>query len=95
MHDIWRKQFKGNLAIAPRERGALICPTSCFPEFASSPLPENISLFQKRKSGVWMRHLAPLRGAYRDRHDTWREMRWTRSCATTKRIGADGKIAWS
>ena len=32
------------------------------------PIIENISLFQKIKSGVWSAHPAAARGAYRDRH---------------------------
>jgi hypothetical protein len=32
------------------------------------PVAENISLFQKMKSGVWSAHPATTRGAYRDRH---------------------------
>ena len=32
------------------------------------PIIENISLFQKIKSGVWSAYPATTRGAYRDRH---------------------------
>jgi len=34
-------------------------------------------------------------GAYRDRHDTWAGMRWTRWRNLTKRTDADGKGVWS
>ena len=37
---------------------------------ASSPSVKNISLYQKCKSVVWSAHPGPLRGTYRDRHET-------------------------
>jgi len=88
--------MQGGLAVAisPGE-DTLICPTGWFSEFASSPSLKNISSLPKRKSRVWVWRLAPPRGAYRDRHGTWRGMRWTRSCATAKRNDADGKSVWS
>jgi hypothetical protein len=35
----------------------------------SSPFCKNISVFQKYKSGYMIRHPAPLRGAFRERHE--------------------------
>jgi hypothetical protein len=57
----------------------LICPSGRLSEFASIPLTKNNSLFQKPKSGVCPRYPVPTRRAYRDRHDTWCGMRWTRA----------------
>ena len=35
------------------------------------------------------------RGAYHDRHERWRGMRWTLRCRTTNDTDADGKAVWS
>jgi hypothetical protein len=37
----------------------------------------------------------PPEGAYRDRHDTWCGMRWTRRYRLTSDANADGKAVWS
>src|SRR6478735_2394618 len=47
--------------------------TSC----RSIHLRENISLYRNSALAYSSRHLAPVRGAYRDRHETRGELRWT------------------
>src|SRR6185437_17119635 len=49
----------------------LSCPTGARSKIVSIRLRKNISIFQKWKSVYGLRHPAPFRGAYRDRHDTW------------------------
>jgi hypothetical protein len=44
-----------------------------------------------------MRIFAPSRSgrrAYRDRHETWNGMRWTRECRETNGTHADGEAVW-
>jgi hypothetical protein len=44
---------------------------------------------------VCLRRSAPTQGAYRDRHDTRRGMRWTWMGRETSGIIADGEVVWS
>src|SRR3954447_21301900 len=40
-------------------------------------LGQRYSTLPKFGFGVFIPHLIPVRGAYRDRHETWDELRWT------------------
>src|SRR3954453_22575916 len=42
-----------------------------------NPLAQRYSILPKFGFGVFSPHLIPVRGAYRDRHETWDELRWT------------------
>src|SRR6185437_744308 len=72
----------------------VICPTSRTREFLSTLASKNISVFQKVESGVWSARPASMRGAYRDRHETWSGMRWTRRHHQTNDANADGEAVW-
>jgi hypothetical protein len=67
----------------------LFCPTSPAP-FAK------IYLFPEFGTQAYNRDIPrSLRRAYRDRHDTWCGMRWTRSCRKTCGTVAYGQAVWS
>jgi len=51
------------------------------------------SVFQK--SVICSRHPASPGGAYRDRHERWAGMRWTRAARKTSAMLADGEAVWS
>ena len=61
----------------------------------SSPQNENISLFQKCKSGVGKAVSCPQEGRIAIVTDVGCGMRWTRRCARRAHIVADGQVAWS
>ena len=61
----------------------------------SSPLPKNKSLLFFRNSCFPQPIPHRCGGAYRDRHETWSGMRWTRMCLLTSGTEADGEVAWS
>jgi hypothetical protein len=75
----------------------VICPTADFPK--SCPAPAEKIFRLRCRANQWP-SVAPSRaasgGAYRDRHDTWRGMRWTRRLRNqTKCADADGQVVWS
>jgi hypothetical protein len=74
----------------------VICPTADFPKSLSSPFDKNISLFQKRESGVWF---APSRAHSEGRiaivTDVGCGVRWTRWHQLTSDAEADDKGVWS
>jgi hypothetical protein len=53
-----------------------------------------IYLYDNRKSCIDAR-IPPIRGALRDRHETWAGMRWTRRQRQTSAAGAYGEIVRS
>ena len=61
----------------------------------SSPQNENISLFQKCKSGVGKAVSCPQEGRIAIVTDVGCGMRWTRRCARRAQPDADGQVAWS
>ena len=86
-----------------RHNGALLLPrhdgqnTSVIQKLCamSSPPRKNIVLSDIRK--LWSYSPVPrsLRRAFRDRHDTWCGMRWTRSCRKACDAAAYGQAVWS
>ena len=49
--------------------GQLICPTSALAEFPSTHTFKNNSVFRNQKLLYVLGRPAPMRGAYRDRHE--------------------------
>src|SRR3954462_15606906 len=68
----------------------LRCPSGKTPKRRVNPLARKDSSLPKFGFGVFSRHPIPVRGAYRDRHETWGELRWTRA-ASARRASQGGK----
>ena len=63
---------------------------------ACPPLPRKIFRLSRRANQRYqLAPSHPMRGAARDRHELWGEMRWTRTSPTDVRRGlADGEVVW-
>jgi hypothetical protein len=71
-------------------------PDGGFSEIAVKPLPQKCFALSEAKIGRMVRAIPRQdRGAYRDRHETWRGWRWTLWHQLTSDVDADGKSAWS
>jgi hypothetical protein len=60
----------------------------------SSASVKNILIFRSRDS-VYIPSIPPHKGAFRDRHERWCGMRWTRAVPLTNGAGAGGEVVWS
>src|SRR6266851_5292380 len=56
----------------------LICPTGAPSKILSSGPAKNISLHGLVETALWIPPSRPSTGAFRDRHERWAGMRWTR-----------------
>ncbi|MDD1534286.1 hypothetical protein C7U89_13815 [Bradyrhizobium sp. WBOS4] len=59
----------------------MCCPSGKTPKRRVNPAAQRHSTLPKFGIVVSVRHLIPLRGAYRDRHETRGERRWTRAAS--------------
>jgi hypothetical protein len=64
----------------------LICPTGVRSKNLSSTASKNIPLHSLVETALWIPSSRPSRGAFRDRHERWAGMRWTRQRLARKEI---------
>jgi hypothetical protein len=85
----------GSRVLPPRHDGQ---NTFGYPEMARDvqPSPQKYSPLRKSEHRrITMPIPRPLPRAYRDRHDTWCGLRWTRAARQANAARADGKGVWS
>lgn len=63
--------------MSARRYKPLCCPSAKTHERRVNGCAQKYSTLPKFGFGVFLHHLIPVRGAYRDRHETWGELRWT------------------
>ena len=56
----------------------MICPSGARLKTLSSTVSKNIPLHSLLETPLWIPPSRPSRGAFRDRHERWAGMRWTR-----------------
>jgi hypothetical protein len=72
---------------------ALCCLSGKTPSRQVNPRPRKYSALPKFGFGVSVRHLIPVRGAYRDRHDTRGELRWAQAASARQAFAGRATVS--
>jgi hypothetical protein len=87
--------FRDHCVLPPRHDGQNTCSVFQKRRVLSTPPRKNILLLKIEKQAYNSPVPRSLTRAYRDRHDTWCGMRWTRAVRQTNAPRAYGQAVWS